>query len=178
MRGRWTGEQNWVTFIILFVILLILVGFRYPHEVRMIPFVVGFPTLFLLLLLWLGGLHSGFKVRVDTILGEQGDKKSAEKRGKGSEFTGWTSVLIIMAWVLLFFLLVFVLGFALVCPIFITCFLIRKAGLKWPTAVLSALIAIVLIYIFMEGVIQADLWCGAIPEIIPGIMGGSIIPPL
>lgn len=179
MKTQWTGSQNWVTFIILFVIVLILTGFGYPKEVRMIPFVVGFPTLLLLIFLWIGGFYPRVIHWIEDAMGEQREEKKGLKKGeKSTEFTEWKPVLIVMVWVFLFFLFVFLFGFALVSPVFITAFLIRKAGMRFRSALLYALIAVALIYIFMEGLINADLWCGAIPEIIPGWLGGAIIPPL
>ncbi|MBW1804401.1 MAG: hypothetical protein JRJ85_27170, partial [Deltaproteobacteria bacterium] len=84
----------------------------------------------------------------------------------------------IMAWVFLFFILVFLFGFALVSPIFIACFLIRKADMKWHVSFACAVFATIIVYLFMAGLIKADLWCGAVTVIIPGILGGAIVPPL
>ena len=179
MKTQWTGAQNWVTFIILFVIVVILTGFKYPKEVRMIPFVAGFPTLFLLLVLWIGGFYPSMIHWIEDAMGEQrGEKKDLKKVKKSTEFTEWKPVLIVMAWVFLFFIFVFLFGFALISPVFIACFLIRKAGMHRPAAIVYALVAMTCIYGLMEGIINADLWCGAIPEVIPGFLGGAIIPPL
>jgi hypothetical protein len=112
------------------------------------------------------------------VRGQQSVEKKSEKPEKGSEFTEWRPVLIVMAWVFPFFILVFLFGYALMSPIFIACFLIRKAGMRWPIAVASAIFSTALIFLLMEGLIDADLWCGAIPEIIPGWLGGAIIPEL
>ena len=114
MKRRWTGEQNWVTFLLVFVVLLIVTGMFYPKEVRLIPYVVGFPTLVLLLSLWIGGFNPVVKRWVEKAAKTQ--KASEEKTGKpeqGSEFTEWRPVLIVMAWVFPFFILVFLFGFAL-----------------------------------------------------------------
>jgi hypothetical protein len=163
----------------LFVILLLLTGFSYPREVRMLPFVVGFPTLLLLVILWFGGLYPGVRRRIEMTVGRKKEEKADSNKGKkGEEFTDWKPVLIVMAWVFLFFILVFFFGFALVSPVFIICFLVQKASMRWKVSALYAVIGTVLIYLFMEGLINADLWSGAIPEIIPGYLGGAIIPPL
>ena len=179
MKKQWTGDQIWIAVMILFVLLLIVAGLAYPKEVKLIPYVVGFPTLFLLLFLWFGGFNSVIRhwVEMDVRGNRRGENRPGESE-KGSEFTEWGPVLIIMVWVFLTFLLVFLFGFALISPVFIACFLIQKARMRWPIAVASAVFSTVLIYLFMEGVINADLWCGAIPEIIPGYLGGAIIPPL
>jgi hypothetical protein len=179
MKSRWTGEQTWITCLLIFVLLLILTGMFYPKEVRMIPYVVGFPTLVLLLFLWIGGFNPVVRRWIEmAVRGQQKVERKSGKREKGSEFTDWKPVLIVMAWVFPFFILVFLFGYALMSPIFIASFLIRKAGMRWPTAVASAVFSTALIYLLMEGLIDADLWCGAIPEIIPGWLGGAIIPEL
>ena len=179
MKSRWTGEQNWVTCLLIFVLLFILTGMVYPREVRLIPYVVGFPTLVLLLFLWISGFNPVVKRWVVIATrGQRGGEKKSESPAKESEFTEWMPVLIVMAWVFPFFILVFLFGYALISPIFIACFLIRKAGMRWPIAVASAIFSTALIFLLMEGLIDADLWCGAIPEIIPGWLGGAIIPQL
>jgi hypothetical protein len=179
MKSRWTGEQNWVTCLLIFVLLFILTGMFYPKEVRLIPYVVGFPTLVLLLFLWIGSFNQVVKRWVEIATrGQRGGEKKSESSAKESEFTEWRPVLIVMAWVFPFFILVFLFGYALMSPIFIACFLIRKAGMRWPMAVASAIFSTALIFLLMEGLIDADLWCGAIPEIIPGWLGGAIIPEL
>lgn len=179
MRTRQTGEQHWITAALIFVVVLLLTAFTYPKEVRMMPFVVGFPTLVLLVTLRLGSFYPGILRRLEHVLGEgKGKEKDLSQRKKDTEFTDWKPVLNIMAWVFLFFVFVFVFGFALVSPVFMACFLNRKAGMGWLKAGLYAVVAVVLIYMCMEGLIHADLWCGAIPTVIPGFLGGSIIPPL
>ncbi|MBW1802681.1 MAG: hypothetical protein JRJ85_18345 [Deltaproteobacteria bacterium] len=56
---KWNGVQTWITLVFCFTLLLIVVAFFYPKEVRLVPFVVGFPTLGLLLILWAGGFYPG-----------------------------------------------------------------------------------------------------------------------
>jgi len=179
MKARWTGNLTWISLMLLFVLLLILVGFFYQKEVKLVPFVIGFPTLLLLVILWIGCFYPKVVRWVEIAVGEGPNKsKNLIRTEKNSEFTEWQPVLVIMGWIFLFFVFVFFFGFALISPVFITCFLIRKALMRWYVAFTYALIAIMLIYIFMEGLIKADLWCGAIPEIIPGLLGGAIIPQL
>jgi len=48
MRTRQSGEQHWITGVLVFVVVLLVTAFTYPKEVRLLPFVVGFPTLALL----------------------------------------------------------------------------------------------------------------------------------
>ena len=81
MKSQWTGDQNWVTCLLMFVVLLLLAGLAYPKEVRMIPFVVGFPTLVLLLFLWVGNVNTVVRKWVEMAAGAQRSKE--KKSGKG-----------------------------------------------------------------------------------------------
>ena len=81
----------------------------------------------------------------------------------------------IIGWIFIFYAFVFLLGFVVVSPVLISAFLIRKAGFSFPAAIAFALIATALISTGATGLLQVDLWSGAIPRIIPGIFGGTII---
>ncbi|MBW2066964.1 MAG: hypothetical protein JRJ03_18810 [Deltaproteobacteria bacterium] len=50
--------------------------------------------------------------------------------------------------------------------------------MKWPLAIIYAFGATFILYTGMTRVLRVDLWAGTLPTIIPGIMGGAIIPPL
>ena len=80
MKSRWTGEQTWVTCLLIFVLLIILTGMVYPKEVRLIPYVVGFPTLVLLLFLWIGGFNPVVKQWVEMAV--RGQRRVEKKSGK------------------------------------------------------------------------------------------------
>lgn len=180
MKRRWSGTLSWTTFLIFFAALFVVVGFTYPKEVRIVPLVIGIPTLILLIVLWAGEFYPDFARRIDAATLGRRKKKTVPvgMSPKGSEFTNWGPVLIIIAWVVIYYGLVFLLGFALVSPIFIAAFLVRKARMGKLAAGIYAVIGTVLIYVAMSGWIKADLWSGAIPRIIPDLLGGAIIPPL
>ena len=180
MKTRWTGSQSWTTLLTIFVGGLILVGFVFPKEVRIVPFVIGFPTLILLIILWVGGFYPRVIHWVEGAMGDQRGGKSKDTGGaeRSLEFTEWKPVLVIIGGIFIFYAFVFLLGFVLVSPVFMASFLIRKGGLNWLAAILYSAIAILLIYTGVTGLLKVDLWSGVIPSIIPGILGGSIVPPL
>ena len=62
-------------------------------------------------------------------------------------------------------------------PLFVAVFLFMEAEMPPFRAIVCSLIASAALY---GGAIllRIDLWMGAIPKLIPGILGGSIIPPL
>jgi len=179
MISRWSGSLTWISLLILFVGGLIGVGRTYPKEVQIVPLWIGVPTLILLVVLWIGEITALARHRNDATGKRQ---RKEQKVGSAaaqlsSEFTEWRPVIVVIGWVFLYFAVVFFLGFALASPFFIAAFLIRKAQMKGPAAVILAVAATVLVYALMTGLIASDLWCGAIPTIIPGILGGAIVPP-
>jgi len=180
MRKRWNGSLTWTSILIVFVGLLLYTGFKYPKEVRIVPFIVGMPTLILLLVLIVGefypGLLRGVEFAIEGLFG--GKSQTCDTKKINGEFTGWRPTLTIMAWIILYYGFTFLLGFILVSPIFIALFLIVKAEIKWPAALFYTAISVALLFAGLISVLKVDIWAGAIPAIIPGIIGGSIIPPL
>lgn len=179
MRGKWAGSLVWTAVMTVFVGLFILVGFTYPKMVRTVPLVIGLPTFALLLILLIGEFHPPVNRWLEKVLGGQagGTRLGAGER-KEQEFDEWRPFIVIIIWVFAFYILVFLFGFVLVSPVFIASFLIRKARMNRALAVTYALVATILIYSGMTGLLNVQLWTGAIPSLIPGILGGSMIPPL
>jgi len=180
MKYQWTGSLTWITLLILLVAGFTLIGFTYPQEVQIVPLWIGFPSLILLVILWVGELFPQIMHRIIAARGSSQEKNSvgAAAVGNSSEFTGWRPVAVVICWAFLYFIFVFFFGFALVSPFFIAFFLVRKAQMRVPAAAIYSVIATALIYGLMTGLLASDLWSGAIPEIIPGILGGAIVPPL
>lgn len=180
MKYPWNGSLTWITLLLLIVVGFIGFGFTYPQEVQFVPLWIGFPTLILLVILWVGEFAPQIKHRVNVAGGKSQSKNSvgAAATGNNVEFTGWRPVAVVICWAFLYFIFVFFFGFALVSPFFIAFFLVRKAHMKVPAAAIYSVIATALIYALMTGLLSSDLWSGAIPSIIPGLLGGAIIPPL
>ena len=77
----------------------------------------------------------------------------------------------------LFFAAVFLLGLFVVPPLFIAAYLVTEARTRLVAALFASLVASTCLYAGMA-LLGVDLWTGSIAEIVPGILGGGIIPPL
>lgn len=161
------------TLMLIMVAAMLVVGAYYPKDVRIVPFVVGVPTLIVLFLLWLGDIYPEQRIfnRI-RLLGDT--EKEKEDR---SDFTRWGQVLNTLGWLLGYAILIFIFGFIVVTPVFLAAFFYRKADLNLTKSVLIAVLSSFAIIRFVKS-FGMDLWLGAIPKILPGILGGSIIPPL
>jgi hypothetical protein len=161
------------TFLLVFVTALLVVARDYPPNVRMAPSVVGIPTWILLFILWLGEVNPGWR-----LLNKKRVEGSIQAGEEEAEFTSWGPVLNVLAWIFLFYVFIFFFGFILVTPVFLTAFLIRKGEVRWRFAVPSAIFSTLIFWGLIEGIFKIDLWLGLVPEVIPGVFGGSIMPPL
>lgn len=79
---------------------------------------------------------------------------------------------------ILLFFLVYVLGTLAGCVLFVGAFLlVHRRGNPW-MAIFLALIAGGVVPYLLGGALDARLWEGVIPEIVPGWIGGGVAPPL
>lgn len=179
MRVHVRGSLIFSVMLSLFVVVLLVTALQYLREVRVVPFVIGIPTLFLLFILLIGEFYPSVMQWMESTLEDLwGGKTRGSGAGVRSEdMTSWWSILGIVGWAVVFFVLVFFLGFYLVPPLFIAVFLTVEAEVPLHRAILSSLITSAALYGGMA-LLRVDLWSGAIPEIIPGLLGGAIIPPL
>lgn len=174
MKTRIRVSLVFTAFMVVGVAVMLVAATGYPSNVKVAPYTVGFPTLALLLIILLGELHPGWKP------GRKGEREGApEPQGEGSsDFASWGPVLNLLAWILGYYVVVFLLGFMAATPVFLAAFLRRKAGVGWIWAVSSGILVTLLLSSFIQGLFKIPLWLGAIPRLIPGIVGGSIVPPL
>lgn len=173
MKTKLHTQLVLTTLLLLVVATMIATGAHYPADVRIVPFVVGIPTLAILFLLLLGYIFPERRPFSSIRLLE----KINQERSDNREFTGWGQALNTLGWLLAYYILIFIFGFIVVTPIFLSVFFYQKTDLNLKKSVLIALVSSFLIIRFVES-LGTDLWLGAVPKIIPGILGGSIIPPL
>ena len=161
-----------------FITLLLWTGLGYPPEVQVLPLVVGLPTLALTIVLLVGEFHPPVMQWLDSALDELwGGRRETPEAAAGQSSTSWGPVLRMMAWAIGFFAAVFLLGLFAVPPLFIVAYLVTEARMRLGTALLASLVASTCLYAGMA-LLGVDLWTGSIAEIVPGILGGGIIPPL
>lgn len=161
-----------------FIALLLWAGLGYPPEVQILPLVVGVPTLSLTVVLLVGEFHPPVMEWLDSALDDLwGGRQETSETGKGESLPSWGPVLRMMGWAAGFFAAVFVFGMFVVPPLFIVAYLVAEARMRLTAALLASLVASTCLYAGMA-LLRVDLWTGSIAEVVSGLLGGGIIPPL
>ena len=161
-----------------FITLLLWTGLAYPPEVQVLPLVVGLPTLALTIILLVGEFRPPVMQWLDSALDDLwGGRRDTPDPGAEQSSTSWRPVVRMMAWALGFFATVFLLGMFVVPPVFIVAYLVTEARMSPDGALGASLAASTCLYAGMA-FLGVDLWTGSVPEVVPGILGGGIIPPL
>ncbi|RJR32217.1 MAG: tripartite tricarboxylate transporter TctB family protein [Desulfobacteraceae bacterium] len=173
MKERIRTSPVFTALLLILVAALLIAGRGYPFNVKIAPYAAGIPTLVLLIVILLGELNPAWRISRGR---KEGEKAESEGR-EDSDFTSWGPVLNLLSWVFGFYAAIFFLGFLVATPFFLAGFLHRKAGIRWTAAVSSGVLCTLLSAWFVEKVFKISLWLGAIPKLIPGVLGGSIVPP-
>ena len=180
MKSRINGAFIWTVILGLFVVLQVTVAGGFTESLRFTPYLAGFGTLFMVIVLLAGNFYPEILRWTETTLQDLWGGGGAKDEGVSAaaeEEPPWPAVLRAMSYAVGFLVAVFVFGFALVPPLYIALYLIVEAGVRPRWAVLAALIASFTLVIGMV-LLHVEVWAGIIPEIIEGYLGGSIIPPL
>ncbi len=181
MKSRLNGSFIWTIVLGLFVAVLVIVAGGFPDSLQFAPYVAGIGTLLLVLVLLAGNFYPEILRWTETTLqdlwggGKAGDESEVES-GADQE-PPWPAILRSMSYAVGFLLAVFVFGFALVPPLFVTLYLVVEGGVRPLWALLAAVIVTVTLISGMAA-LHVEVWAGIIPEIIEGYLGGAIIPPL
>ena len=181
MKSRPSGELRLILVIGAVVALMLFEAQSLPSNVRMAPNLLGFASMGLILLLVVGEIYPpAMKYMgspITDLVGAKESKDPAWGDDEVSDRARWIPVLRIMAYVAGFWLLVVFFGLILIPPIFVICFLVFEARVRFKIAVLSSLIACTILITGLL-LLNVEMWLGAIPETIPGVLGGSILPSL
>ena len=161
-----------------FITLLLWAGLGYPPEVQILPLVVGLPTLSLTFVLLVGEFHPPVMEWLDSALDDLwGGRQETSEANKDQLLPSWGPVVRMMSWAAGFFAAVFLFGMFVVPPLFIVAYLVAEARMRLTGALLASLVASTCLYAGMA-LLRVDLWTGSIAEVVPGILGGGILPPL
>jgi hypothetical protein len=112
MKRRSRDEAVFVALLVLGLAAMLWAGAHYPYDVSLFPFVMGFPTLAILLIIWIMAMrsHAG---------GGKPSQNSGEcGSGPAGDFTGWGAMLDTLAWIVAYALLIFLAGFIVATPLF------------------------------------------------------------
>lgn len=178
MKRKFDGEFIFTAALGLFVLACLVETRNLPPALQIASYLAGFITLALIVLLAAGRFRPELLRWTETALQDLwgGSNKDAATLPP-EEAPPWPAIAKSMGYAVGFLGFSFLLGLVLVPPIFLSLYLIVEAKVPAIWAVLSGVVATALLMTGMH-LVHIDVWVGAIPEIIPGLLGGSIIPPI
>ena len=179
MKSRLNGSLVWTVILGLFILLLVVVASGFQDSLRFTPYLAGIGTLAMILVLLAGNYYPEILRWTETTLQDLWGGGEAKDGGAAAseEEAPWPAVLRSMSYAIGFLVAVFLFGFAVVPPLFITLYLVIEAGVRPRWALLAAVIVSVILVAGMV-LLQVEVWAGIIPEIVEGYVGGSILPPI
>lgn len=150
---------------------------------RLLPLMIGLPTAVFLVVSLLRELKPDLVLRFQNWMGVFRKEGTNDKAAPGGSSVGeqevppLSSILIGGTWFCLLLILVLFLGFLAATLLFVPCFLLVFARYPWwRVFVYTAVLFLVQWYGF-ELLLGLKLWHGMVPEIVPGFVGGGILPP-
>ncbi len=176
MNTSHTGETIFVLFLIAGLAVFTFSSLSYVTELRTMPLIFGTAGILLLLILLAGNhvpaLRGIGRAGSPTVSGPPGSGEKPAAKGPEPE---WRDVLKIMAYMVGFWVAILFFGLTVTVPLLIAGFLILEAGVRAGYAILSGLIAVVVMVLSLN-VMGIDVWPGIMPEIIPDYLGGGLMP--
>lgn len=142
------AKGNVYIYIVIMVIVAALMGLSVTMEdiqTKLLPLMLGG------IIIVLGGVG---------LWGEIRGKSKTAPAGAGSEKTpGWRKLLLNLAWVIGFFLGIYLVGFFIAIPLFVLVYM-KWLEVKWRTAVIYAVVTLGTIYAAFGIALKVDLYRG------------------
>ena len=168
-------------FLLTIALSIVLGATAYAGKQQLTAFVIGVPTITLLVFLVLAEvtprlvkLTGAFGVSEDDA--PQAAEDDAGASPGGMETGSWRRIGIVYGWLLLYFAMTLVFGFYIAIPVFMVLFLTIESRLI-PVFAVGVMVAAGLpLYIIFRLVLDIPPWPGILPRIIPGVIGGGIVP--
>jgi uncharacterized membrane protein YfcA len=179
MKRGAIGPFVWTCLLTIFVAVLLIDVRDLPPEVRIVPTLVGTATMVILVVLLIGAFRPEILSWTESTMEDLwgGGQRKQRPPDTAEEQPPWSAVLLMMGYAIGFLVAMGLFGYVVVPPFFIVLFLVREARVGVLRAIVVALVTTAGVYGGMR-FLQVDIWAGAIPEIIPGILGGAVLPPL
>ncbi len=145
--------SSWVLIVIMVVMLVVIISsLRMEYfESKLLPIIIGSVVFVLAAIALWRELLAGGKSRA-TVTG--GETTREEETG-----VGWLRYLLAGAWVVGFFLAIYLLGFIIAIPLFILSYM-KSHGTGWLTTIIFTILTPVLIYGIFELALKVDLYPG------------------
>ncbi|HSM42698.1 MAG TPA: hypothetical protein VK862_18250 [Afifellaceae bacterium] len=176
MKKSRTGETIFVLILIAGLAIFTFGSLSYVTELRTMPLIFGVAGILLLLLLLAGNhipaLRGISRAGSPSVSAPPG---GGEKATPNSAEPEWRDVLKVMAYMVGFWVAILFFGLTVTVPLLIAGFLIFEARVRAGYAILSGLIAVVVMVLSLN-VMGIDVWPGIMPEIIPDYLGGGLMP--
>jgi hypothetical protein len=184
-------KSNFVFNLVLFtfVLLFVILALGYPRQARLVPLIIGVPTLFLLAFNILGeSLMPGLLSHFETDIAKVASSKPAQpvrhlsrrsqenerivKQGERplQQREDWKSVLISITWMIVMLAAIFLFGFLIGLPLFMLAYLKAEGHTSWVVALAISVTTSLFFYLLF-----GFLWPG---ELYSGILFGAFVPPL
>lgn len=177
------GSFLFTAILFVFVLIMMAVSFTYSFEARLVPWIVGIPTLLLLFasltLEFFPGALRALEMGIEAVWG--GVMPESGENAEDEHIAGPLNparLLQVITWIISFFATTFIFGFFVSAGLFLFFFLMIEGRIQWLKAMVVAVSLVVLLYFVVERGLMLSLWPGVILEIIPRVLGGGITPPL
>jgi len=170
---------NFVTILLLLLIAgtLVLASLVYDFRQRIVPLIIGIPTVLLLVFLLLGTFFPRLgRIAEGAMLGDMSDTESVG--GDAGRDGNWLRIIIIAGWLVALSAGLFVFGFFLAIPVFLLLFFKFESKLTLFKAAASTAATALVMYLMFLYFLNIEIWPGMIPEIIDEYLGGGRIPEL
>jgi len=183
MKSRFSGSFIWAVLLGLGVLGLVYTARGFPELLQFTPNFAGYGTLAMIAILIIGNFYPGILRWTETTLqdmwggGKAGEEDAEAEEEASAQETPWIDVVRSISYALGFLIAVFLLGFPAITPIYVTLYLVMEAKVRFIWAALVGVFVTALIVTSM-GLLYVEVWAGIIPEITPGYLGGSILPPI
>jgi Tripartite tricarboxylate transporter TctB family len=180
--SKW-GTVLFHIFLLLVVFAMIASSLGLGRRARLLPLMIGLPTAVLLLLSLLRELKPDLVLRFQNRMAIFHNEATDNKTPSGfssaveQEVPPLRSFLIGGGWFCLLLVLVLFLGFPVATLIFVPSFLFIFARYSWWRVLLYTAVLFFVEWYGFEVLLGLKLWHGAAPEIVPGFLGGDILPP-
>ena len=163
-------------FLMTIALSITLGSLQYAGNQRIAALVIGAPTIGLLALLMIAEATPRLSRATRAF---EADADAAPGEGEGAASAGaWRRVGTVYAWLLFYFAAMFVAGYYVATPLFMALFFVRESGLSLARAAGVTLLTSAAFYLLFEMLLNIPLWTGALPLIVPDLLGGGRIPPL
>ena len=163
--------------LMVFVSSIVIGSHVYEGRQRMVPLVIGIPTMLLLVGITVVELWPGL-AQFNKAKGGGEDEPVPVATASGINAGRWQRVVTIFAWLIGFFVLILIFGYYLSVPLFLAAFFNREAEVALRKSILIAIGVSVGLFLLFNLLLDIPLWPGILPMVIPSILGGGSIPPL